>query len=98
MKRLLLFPLLAWAQLALGGCAEISAMASGYTAAAQVSAQATVRNVQQVHDLEAQVWAATACAAPYGELVRNGSGNPGYPSAVIALCGVPPGLTRVPVP
>ena len=95
MKRLLLFPLLAGVML-LAGCAEWSAAISGYTAAAQVSAQAGVRNVQQVNDLNAQVWSAAACAAPYGEMVRNGSGNPGYPSAVIALCGVPPGLMRVP--
>ncbi len=96
MKRLLLFPLLAGV-IMLAGCDNISAALSGAVSKAQESAAAGVRNVQQLNDFNAGVWAATGCAAPFGEMVRNGSGNPGYVSAVIDLCGVPAGLMRVPV-
>lgn len=81
---------------ALIGCENASMVVSGVATRAQTQAMAVVKNVQQVNDFNAEVWAATGCSAPFGELVRNGSGNPGYTAAVIDLCGIPSGLMRIP--
>jgi hypothetical protein len=75
--------------LCLTGCAEWNAGVSAlnnYTGT-QVTAQQA--NIQGVNDNLAKVWVDAGCALPYGEIVRNGSGNPNLAKAVILLCGQP---------
>ena len=81
--------------LMLPGCAGFDAAWSGANNYYNGQLQATVKNIQGVNDNAAKTWADAGCATPYGELVRNGSGNPNLPAAVIALCGLPPGYTVV---
>ena len=86
---------IAGVMLLLSGCAGFDAAWSGANNYYGSQLQATVRNIQGVNDNTAKTWADAGCATPYGELVRNGSGNPNLPAAVIALCGLPPGYTMV---
>ena len=76
------------ALLALSGCASLS---TDYRAAVGV-VQADVR---LANDNAAATWAAAGCAIPYGEVVRNGSGNPNFPKAMVELCGAPGGYVMV---
>ena len=77
----------------LGGCAAWNAGVSSVNtySAAEITAQK--KNLEGIHDNSAAAWAAAGCAIPYGELVRNGSGNPNLPQAVVALCGAPSGMS-----
>lgn len=75
----------------LAGCAEMQAGWTSTNTAASASLKATQKNVQGTNDNVAQAWADAGCAIPYGEVVRNGSGNPNLPLAVIELCGAPSG-------
>lgn len=88
---------LALALCGLTACTSLNAgmsAANSYTAA-QLSAQRS--NLEGVNDNAAKVWVASGCAIPYGELVRNGSGNNALARAVIALCGAPGGMAVVEV-
>lgn len=79
--------------LVLAGCAELDAAVGGANTYAAAESAAVVKNVQGFNDNVARATIAALCATPYGELVRNGSGNPNFPSAVVTACGAPPGLT-----
>ena len=79
----------------LSGCAEIQAGWSSVNTATSAGIKATQKNVQGTNDNAAQAWADSGCAIPYGEVVRNGSGNPNLPAAVITLCGAPSGFTMI---
>lgn len=104
MKRILMtLPLLGLTGMAsiLNGCTAWNsgvASVNNYSAS-QMAAQQ--KNVEGVNDNVARAWAAGACAIPYGEIVRNGTGNPNFPKAIIELCGAPSGTTIIstqPVP
>jgi hypothetical protein len=78
--------------MAMPGCTSWNSGVSAvntYTSA-QITAQQS--NVQGVNDNAAALLAASICATPYGELVRNGSGNTNFPAAVIKICGAPSGM------
>jgi hypothetical protein len=81
--------------LAMSGCAEMQASWSGVNTATATSIKATQKNLQGSNDNIAQAWADSGCAIPYGEVVRNGSGNPNLPAAIITLCGAPSGFTMI---
>jgi outer membrane lipoprotein SlyB len=90
-------PILAAALIAvsLSGCAGFDAAWSGANNYYSGELNKTVKNIQGVNDNAAKTWADAGCATPYGELVRNGSGNPNLPAAIIALCGAPSGFTTI---
>ena len=77
--------------LALTGCAEFQSAWTATNTATSAGIKATQKNVQGTNDNIAQGWADEGCAIPYGEVVRNGSGNPNLPLAIIELCGAPAG-------
>lgn len=79
----------------LSGCVEWNAGVSAATsyASGQVSIQQA--NIQAANDVVAKTTADAMCATPYGEVSRNGSGNPNFAQAVIALCGAPSGFTMI---
>lgn len=81
--------------LALSGCAEFDAATTATTSYASTQVSAQVLNIQAANDVAAKTWASSGCAIPYGELVRNGSGNPNFAEAVVALCGGPSGYTMI---
>lgn len=85
------------ALLTLAGCGDnASAFVSGGVTRAESSLQNLARNVQQMNAFNAQVWGKTACLAPYGQMVHPSQEVPGYVNAVIELCGIPPGLMKIP--
>jgi hypothetical protein len=86
---------LASAACGLSGCAEYNAAVSAGTNFASTQVTAQKENIQALNDVAAKALAASLCAVPYGELVRNGSGNPNFPTAVIEACGGPSGYTLV---
>jgi hypothetical protein len=79
--------------LALSGCTGFDAAWSGANNYYSGELKTTQKNIQGVNDNSAATWADAGCAIPYGELVRNGSGNPNMPAAVVTLCGAPSGFT-----
>lgn len=79
----------------LSGCAGFDAAWSGVNTYYSGELNNTVKNIQGVNDNAAKTWADAGCATPYGELVRNGSGNPNLPAAIITLCGAPSGFTTI---
>jgi hypothetical protein len=76
-------------------CAPYNAAVSAATSYASTQVTAQQANIQALNDVAAKTWADGGCAIPYGELVRNGSGNPNFAQAVISLCGGPSGYTMI---
>lgn len=83
------------ALIGLSGCTEFNAASSAASSYASTEVSAQVLNIQAANDVVAKTWASSACAFSYGELVRNGSGNPNFAEAVINLCGGPSGYTMI---
>lgn len=81
--------------LLLSACVQWDTAVSGANTYAAAEIKAQQKNAQGVNDNTAAAWADSGCAIPYGELVRNGSGNPNMPAAIITLCGSPSGYTMV---
>ena len=79
----------------LSGCAYLDAAVGGVNTYTAGETKAVQKNVQGANDNAAAIWADAGCAIPYGELVRNGSGNPNLPAAIITLCGAPSGFTTI---
>lgn len=79
----------------LASCTEFNAAMSTANSYSRSQITAQVANIQGVNDNAALVWAETGCALPYGEVVRNGSGNPNLAQAVMLLCGTPAGTTVI---
>ena len=79
----------------LSACAEWNAGVSSVNSYVGQQITAQQQNIQGANDNAAKAWAETGCAIPYGELVRNGSGNPNLAAAVIELCGAPSGFTTI---
>lgn len=83
------------ATLGLGACAEWNAGVASVNSYSGEQIAAQQKNVQGADDNVAAAWSKAGCALPYGEIVRNGSGNPNLPQAVITLCGSPSGFTII---
>lgn len=79
----------------LSGCAEYNAAVSGATAYASGQITIQQQNIQGIDDANAKALAAAACATPYGEVARNGSGNLNFSKAILLLCGSPAGTTII---
>lgn len=90
---LLLAGLLGLMSVGLGACDTVNAAWSGANTYYASQSKGLVKNIQGSNDNAAGTWAEAGCAIPYGELVRNGSGNPNMPAAVVTLCGAPSGFT-----
>ena len=89
------FPAFLCVLLALSGCAWVDSTVSGANNYIAGEIKTTQKNVQATNDNAATIWVDSGCAIPYGEVVRNGTGNPNMPAAVITLCGAPAGFTMI---
>ncbi len=65
----------------LSGCGQQISAVSGQFANVKM-------NVEQAHDLEAQVLQSAACNTTVGTLKRNNTGNPNFGAGVDLLCPV----------
>lgn len=72
-------PLSFLALLALASCSSQISAVSGQFANVKM-------NVEQIHDLEAQVLQSAACNTTVGTLKRNNTGNPNFGAGVDLLC------------
>ena len=79
----------------LTGCAGFDAAVSGANTYVAGELRAQQKGIESANDNVAATWAMSGCAIPYGEIVRNGSGNPNLAAAVITLCGSPSGTTII---
>lgn len=81
--------------LLLAGCAEVNAGAGAATNYVAGQSKAAAANVLAANDTAASIWAEVGCATPYGEVARNGTGNPEFAAAIVALCGPPSGFALI---
>jgi hypothetical protein len=81
--------------LLLAGCAEVNAGAGAATNYLAGQSRAAAANVRAANDAAATAWAELGCATPYGEVARNGTGNPRFAAAIVELCGPPAGFALV---
>ena len=93
MSKILTAAAMVAATAALSGCVQWDSAVSAANTYASAEIKAQQKNIQGINDNAAAAWADAGCAIPYGEMVRNGSGNPNMPAAVVALCGAPSGFT-----
>jgi len=81
--------------IALSGCSAINSGVSAGVNYLGASAVGAKKNIEATNDLALSTWAAAGCATPYGAMVRNATGIPTLPEALVHLCGLPSGITVV---
>lgn len=95
MRRLLSLSLLLTAVVGLAGCNAINSAVSGGTNYLSASEAGAKSNQQHIDDLGLKTLLDTMCITPYGAIVRNASGNPNAPRAIVDACGLPQGITLI---
>lgn len=81
--------------LPLAGCETMNAGSSAAINYLAGNESSTKQNVQKADDLNLKALTDALCAIPYGAVVRNATGNPKIPAAIMDACGLPQGVTIV---